>query len=310
MNERAIVAEGLLKRYGGVTALRDTSFTVNRGTITGFIGRNGAGKTTTLKIVSTLMRPDDGICRVFDLDVRSRRYEVRARIGFLPDIFELPSTLTLREYLGIFAELYGIAAGDRGRRIDATLQLTRTENLVDRRLHALSRGEQQRVGFARALIHNPDLLLLDEPAGGLDPHARVELKELLRLLRERGKTVFLSSHVLADLEEICDDLVVIRKGTIVFSGDIAAFRRRMQSTTRWRISAVRGDITIPSDLGAMVVGDGAGSLEIEGDLSPGDRARWLADLVSRGVAVCELSPMRSTLEQEFARAVEEEEASL
>ena len=307
MTERAIVAEGLLKRYSSVTALRDTSFAVTRGTITGFIGRNGSGKTTTLKIVSTLMRADDGSCRVFDLDVTSQRYEVRKRIGFLPDVFELPSTLTLREYLGIFAELHGIAAGDRARRIAATLQLTRTEYLADRRLHALSRGEQQRVGLARALIHNPDILLLDEPAAGLDPHARVELKELLRLLRERGKTVFLSSHVLADLEEICDDLVVIRKGNVIFSGDIGGFRLQMRSTTRWRIATTGGEIAVPANLSGVVVGNGRGAVEIEGDLSPADRARWIADLVARGVGVCEMSPMRSTLEQEFAKAVEEEE---
>ncbi|HXG58529.1 MAG TPA: ABC transporter ATP-binding protein [Thermoanaerobaculia bacterium] len=311
MTEKAIVGERLLKRYGKVTALRDASFAVTRGSITGFIGRNGAGKTTTLKIVGTLLRPDDGNCRVFDLDVASHRYEIRHRIGFLPDVFELPSTLTLREYLGIFAELYGIAAGDRPRRIAATLQLTRTEELAERRLHALSRGEQQRVGLARALIHNPDILLLDEPAAGLDPHARVELKDLLRLLRERGKTVFLSSHVLADLEEICDDLVVIRSGSVIFAGDIGAFRLQMRSSTRWRISVVSGEISIPAGLsGTVVGGNGRGSMEIEGDLSPRERARWIADLVSRGVAVCEFSPQRSTLEQEFAKAVEEEEEAM
>ncbi|HET7710888.1 MAG TPA: ABC transporter ATP-binding protein [Thermoanaerobaculia bacterium] len=308
MTERAIVGERLLKRYGNVTALRDASFAVTRGTITGFIGRNGAGKTTTLKIVSTLLRPDDGKCRVFDHDVASQRYEIRSRIGFLPDLFQLPATLTLREYLGIFAELYGVAPGDRQKRIAATLQLTRTDDLAERRLHALSRGEQQRVGLARALIHNPDLLLLDEPAGGLDPHARVELKDLLRLLRERGKTVFLSSHVLADLEEICDDLVVIRDGNVIFAGDIAAFRLQMRSTMRWRISVASGELTVPPALSGMVVGNGRGSIEIEGDLSPGERARWIADLVSRGVGVCEFTPLRSTLEQEFAKAVEEEEA--
>ena len=309
MTERAIVAERLLKRYGSLTALRDVSFAVGRGTITGFIGRNGAGKTTTLKILSTLLRPDDGQCRVFDLDVTASRYEIRSRIGFLPDMFDLPATLTLREYLGIFAELYGIAAGDRAKRIAATLQLTRTEDLAERRLHALSRGEQQRVGLARALIHNPDLLLLDEPAAGLDPHARVELKELLRLLRERGKTVFLSSHVLADLEEICDDLVVIRGGSVIFSGNIAAFRLQMRSSTRWRIAVTSGELTIPPGLSGTVVGNGDGSIEVEGDLSPRERARWVAELVSRGVGVCEVSPHRSTLEQEFAKAVEEEEAT-
>lgn len=307
MTERAIVVENLLKRYGRVTALRDTTFGVTRGTITGFIGRNGAGKTTTLKIISTLLAPDDGSCRVFDLDSRKDAFAIRGKIGFLPDSFELPAVLTLREYLGIFAELYAIPRGDIARRIDTALQLTRTEELAGRRLHALSRGEQQRVGLARALIHNPDLLLLDEPAAGLDPHARVELKELLRLLRERGKTVFLSSHVLADLEEICDEIVVIRDGNVIFSGDLGGFRKQMKSTTRWRLTTMGGAITLPGNVAGEVVASSANSLDFEGDLSPSDRARWISELVSRGVAVCELSPQKTTLEQEFAKAVEEEQ---
>ena len=307
MTERAIVAEGLLKRYGRVTALRDTSFAVTKGTITGFVGRNGAGKTTTLKIVSTLMHADDGTCHVLGHDVRREPYAIRSRIGFLPDTFDLPPTITLREYLGIFTELYGIARGDRARRVDAALQLTRTEELGDRRLQALSRGEVQRVGLARALIHNPEVLILDEPAAGLDPHARVELKELLRLLRERGKTVFLSSHVLADLEEICDELVVIRRGSVIFSGDIAGFRRQMKSTTRWRLTAVSRAIAIPSGIRGEVVESGPTSLDFEGNLSAGERARWIAELVASGIDVCEVSPIQSTLEQEFAKAIEEEE---
>ena len=307
MTEHAIVTEGLLKRYGKVTALRDTSFAVTKGTITGFVGRNGAGKTTTLKIVSTLMQADDGTCQVLGHDVRRDPYAIRSRIGFLPDTFDLPSTITLREYLGIFAELYAIPAGDRARRVDAALQLTRTEELSERRLQALSRGEVQRVGLARALIHNPDILILDEPAAGLDPHARVELKELLRLLRERGKTVFLSSHVLADLEEICDDLVVIRRGTVIFSGDIAGFRQQMQATTRWRLTAVSRSIPVPTGIRGEVVETGPTSLDFEGNLSAGERARWIADLVAKGIDVCEVTPIRSTLEQEFAKVIEEED---
>ena len=191
-----------------------------------------------------------------------------------------------------------------------TLQITRTEDLADRRLHALSRGEVQRVGLARALIHNPDLLLLDEPAAGLDPHARVELKELLRLLRERGKTVFLSSHVLADLEEICDELVVIRNGNAIFAGDIAGFRRQMRATTRWKIASFSGTITLPGSFSGEVVSSSPQAVEIEGEIPAAERARWIADLVARGVAVCEMSPQRSTLEQEFAKAVEDEEVAV
>ena len=307
MTDNAIVATRLLKRYGSVTALRDTSFEVRRGAITGFIGRNGAGKTTTLKIVSTLMRTDDGRCEVFGMDAARAPHEIRRRIGFLPDSFDLPAALTLQEYLDVFAELYGVARGDRPKRVNTALQLTRSEDLATRRLNALSRGEQQRAGLARALIHNPDLLLLDEPAAGLDPHARVELKDLLRLLRERGKTVFLSSHVLADLEEICDDLVVIRNGGVIFSGDVSAFRRQMKAQTRWRLTTVSGTLTLPPGMSAEVVSTGPNTIEIEGDLSAADRARLISELVARGAGICELSPQQTSLEEEFAKAVEEEE---
>jgi len=307
MTDQTIVADGLLKRYGDVTALRDVSFEVPRGTITGFIGRNGAGKTTTLKIISTLLKTDDGTCRVFDLDVREKRLEIRRRIGFLPDVFELPVVLTLREYLSIFADLYGVGNGERAKRVSIALQLTRTEALADRKMSALSRGEQQRVGLARALIHSPDLLVLDEPAAGLDPHARVEFKELLRLLRERGKTVFLSSHVLADLEEICDRLVVIRRGSVIFSGDVAGFRTQMRSATRWRMVTIEGQATLPGNMRTDVVASGPNWIELEGEMTPLERGRWVSEVVSRGASVCELSPQRSTLEQEFAKAIEEEE---
>jgi len=135
----------------------------------------------------------------------------------------------------------------------------------------------------------------------------VELKELLRLLRERGKTVFLSSHVLADLEEICDALVVIRRGTVIFSGDIAAFRRQMRSTTRWRLASVSRPIAIPSGIRGEIVESGPTSVDFEGNLTAGERARWIAELVAKGIDVCEVSPIRSTLEQEFAKSIEEEE---
>ena len=310
MSEWAIDADGLMKRYGNLAALRDATFRVRSGAITGFVGRNGAGKTTTLKIAATLLRPDAGSCRVLGFDTGSDRWKIRQRLGFLPDTFELPTALTLREYLEIFAQLHGLKGDDVAKRIGTTLELTRTTAFSDRRLMALSRGEQQRVGLARAIIHNPDLLILDEPASGLDPHARVELKELLRLLRDRGKTVFLSSHVLADLEEICDELVVIRRGSVIFCGDTAAFRAQMRSTGRWRMVTTAAQPPVPSFVTTELIDAGPNWIDVAGDLSPSDRARWTAEAVQRGLGVTELSPQRSTLEQEFARVLEEEDEEL
>jgi iron complex transport system ATP-binding protein len=230
VTEHAIVAEGLLKRYGDVTALRDISFDVPRGTITGFVGRNGAGKTTTLKILSTLLRSDDGHCRVFDLDVKTHRRDIRQRIGFLPDLFELPATLALREYLSIFAELYGIGGGDRAKRVATTLQLTRTDELGERRMNALSRGEQQRVGLARALIHNPDLLLLDEPAAGLDLGAREALLRTLgRLAADpEAPALVLVSHHVEEVPAGFTHALMLRDGEVVSAGPIRDVMRSSQ----------------------------------------------------------------------------------
>ncbi len=214
----AIEVQGLRHAYRGRVAIRDVSFTVGAGGIHGFVGPNGAGKTTTLKIVATLLKPYRGMVRVFGEDAIASPLRVRRMIGYMPDGFSAYRHMTVQEYLDFFAAAYGLAYDERLRVIDEVLTLTD----MDQRRHdvtkALSRGMQQRLTLAWVLVHDPELLLLDEPASGLDPRARIELMEILRALRDMGKTVFISSHILAELADLCDAVTILDRGAVVYSG--------------------------------------------------------------------------------------------
>ena len=187
-------------------------------TLHGFVGPNGAGKTTTLKAICTLLKPNWGEVQVFGHSVRNESVAVRRRIGFMPDHFSMYRQMTVFEYLDFFAAAYGLPVRQRDTVIHDVLTLTDMEGRRDDLISGLSRGMQQRVSLARVLVHDPDLLLLDEPASGLDPRARIELMEILRELRRMGKTVFISSHILSELAELCDSVTIIDRGQIKFSG--------------------------------------------------------------------------------------------
>jgi ABC-2 type transport system ATP-binding protein len=214
--------DGLRFGYKKRMALRDVTFDVMPGEIHGFVGPNGAGKTTTLKVLGTLLDPHDGVAKVFGHDVRRRPKEVRRRIGFMPDHLSLYSQMTVFECLDFFGAAYGLSLKERNRVITDVLALT---DMTDRRgdlVKSLSRGMQQRISLARALVHDPDLLLLDEPAAGLDPRARIELMEVLRELARMGKTIFISSHILAELAELCNAVTIIDRGETRFTGPMEA----------------------------------------------------------------------------------------
>ena len=199
-------------------ALDDVSFRVEPRSLHGFVGPNGAGKTTTLKAICTLLEPQAGTVRVFGLDVVREKDLVRRRIGFMPDHFSMYREMTVYEYLDFFGAAYGLTVGQRDRTIADVLDLTDMERRKNDLISGLSRGMQQRVSVARVLINDPDLLLLDEPASGLDPRARIELMEILRELRRMNKTIFISSHILSELAELCDSVTIIDRGKVKFSG--------------------------------------------------------------------------------------------
>lgn len=214
----AISVTNLSHAFKGHQALSQVTFCVMPQTLHGFVGPNGAGKTTTLKAICTLLKPNWGEVQVFGHSVRSESVTVRRRIGFMPDHFSMYRQMTVFEYLDFFAAAYGLPVRQRDTVIHDVLTLTDMEGRRDDLISGLSRGMQQRVSLARVLVHDPDLLLLDEPASGLDPRARIELMEILRELRRMGKTVFISSHILSELAELCDSVTIIDRGQIKFSG--------------------------------------------------------------------------------------------
>ncbi|HUE75234.1 MAG TPA: ABC transporter ATP-binding protein, partial [Chloroflexota bacterium] len=206
---------GLRKRYGRVRALDGLSLDVPAGAIYGFIGQNGAGKTTTLRILATLLLPDDGVARVAGVDVLRQPDEVRRLIGYMPDFFGVYEDLKVGEYLDFYGSLYGIRPPAVASLRDNLLDLVDLGVKRDEYVDGLSRGMQQRLCLARALIHDPSVLLLDEPASGLDPVARVEMREMLKELAGLGKTILISSHILSELADLCTHVGMVSGGRLV-----------------------------------------------------------------------------------------------
>lgn len=215
-----IEVDDVVHSFKGRRALDHVSFQVMPQSLHGFVGPNGAGKTTSLKIICTLLRPQFGVVKVFGHDVVDEQKQVRRKIGFMPDHFSTYRQMTVYEYLDFFAAAYGLSFSQRTRVIDEVLALTDMDGRKNDLISGLSRGMQQRTSLARVLVNDPDLLLLDEPASGLDPRARIELMEILKALRSMGKTIFISSHILSELAELCDSVTIIDRGKVKYSGSM------------------------------------------------------------------------------------------
>ncbi|RNB91702.1 ABC transporter ATP-binding protein [Brevibacillus fluminis] len=215
-----IRTEHLTKRYGKLEALRDLNLTIDKGKVFGFIGPNGAGKSTTMMILSTLLTPTEGKAYVAGYDVAKEPRRVRQSLGYMPDFFGVYDNLKATEYLDFYAGAYHIPIGQRKRLIGDLLELVNLSNKADAYVDSLSRGMKQRLGLARCLVHSPDVLILDEPASGLDPRARIEMREILKQLRQMGKTILISSHILPELAELCDEIGVIEKGRLIACGSV------------------------------------------------------------------------------------------
>ncbi len=207
-------------RYGNVKAVQGISFDVPQGEVFGFIGPNGAGKTSTIKVLATLITPSGGVVKIDGIDVRKDPMAIRRRIGYMPDFFGMYDDLTVQEYLEFFAAAYQVPPDARARTIDDVLALTDLTEKRSASVDGLSRGMKQRLGLSRVLLHDPELLLLDEPASGLDPRARIEVRELLKALREMGKTIIISSHILHELAHLCTRIGIIEAGQMVTEGSL------------------------------------------------------------------------------------------
>jgi ABC-2 type transport system ATP-binding protein len=214
------------KRFGSVDALCDMTLHIGPAELFGFIGPNGAGKSTTMKILAGLLQQDSGVARVCGLDCRTESAKVRMMLGYMPDFLGVYDDLTVDEYLQFFASAFGLPRKARRATIESVLQLTDLVGKQHAPVEGLSRGMQQRLGIARVLLHEPKVLLLDEPASGLDPRARIELRELLVELRRMGKCIMVSSHILSELGEMSTSIGIIERGRLLFAGSIAqAFAR-------------------------------------------------------------------------------------
>jgi len=221
--------QGLRKEYGPLTAVQGISFSLKPGDIFGFIGSNGAGKTTTIKMIATLIEPTAGTATLNGADILKNPMEVRRQIGYMPDFFGLYDDVRVWEYLDFFAALYRVPNADRGGIIDNVLELTDLTAKKSAFVQSLSRGMQQRLCLARCLVHDPALLLLDEPASGLDPRARAELKELIAELGRMGKIVVVSSHILPELADFCNTVGIIERGELLAFGPVQTIIQGMQT---------------------------------------------------------------------------------
>jgi ABC-2 type transport system ATP-binding protein len=227
-NPRPMVdIQRLWVKYGTFLAVRGISFQIPRGEVFGFIGPNGAGKSSTIRILATLQYPSGGTARVDGIEVRQDPMKIRRKIGYMPDAFGLYDGLTVREYLHFFAAAYDTVEDRRDRLVDDVLSLTDLRNKIDAQVDGLSRGMKQRLGLARVLLHDPELLLLDEPASGLDPRARIEVREILKELSRMGKTILISSHILHELSQLCTRIGILEAGNLVTEGSLEEIYHRL-----------------------------------------------------------------------------------
>ncbi|HVF19571.1 MAG TPA: ABC transporter ATP-binding protein [Mycobacteriales bacterium] len=305
MDGTGIVATAVARRFGDVEAVRSMDLRAGPGEVTALIGPNGAGKTTLLLILATLLTPDAGQIRIAGYDPVADPDEVRARMGWSPDVFGLYDGLTAREYLEFFGAAYRLPkprAQDRAREL---LAVARLEAFADRPVHVLSRGQKQRLGLMRALVHDPEVLVLDEPASGLDPRSRVELRDLLRGLAAAGTAVLVSSHALADLEELAHRVVFVDAGRSIGEHRIDALPDAARPRP-WRLRAIDGDRLVAA-LAQAGVAHGqptSGGIDVA-LLSDEDAAELVARLVADGVRLVSIAPVGGALEATFLELTED-----
>src|SRR5438094_3076274 len=238
-NVPAVQTFALTRVYGAMIALNALNLTVNRGDLFGFIGSNGAGKTTTLRILATFLAPSGGTAQVLGHDVVRDADAVRHVIGYMPDFFGVYKDMEVTEYLDFFGACYKIPSSQREKTVNDVLELVGLSEKKGALIGALSRGMQQRLGLARVLIHDPQVLLLDEPASGLDPRARIEMMAILQELQRMGKTIIISSHILSELQTLCNRVEIIEKGKLIYTGPVQGVRDQMsQGRVLWvRVSS-------------------------------------------------------------------------
>jgi gliding motility-associated transport system ATP-binding protein len=302
-----IEVQHLTKRYGPVTAVDDVSFTVERGEILGFLGPNGAGKTTTMRVLTGYMPPSEGKAVVAGYDVFEQPIEAKRRTGYLPETPPLYPDMTVAEYLAFVARIKGVPRANRKARIDEMMQKTRIADMADRHCSKLSKGYRQRVGLAQALLHNPEVLILDEPTAGLDPKQIIETRQLIKALAG-DHTIILSTHILPEVSQTCQRVVIINRGKVVAvdTPENLTSRLRGSETMYLQIDANGADaaavLSKVSGVTRVAVSDtkaGVVGYEIDSEKGRDVRRELASAVVGRGWGLLEMRPMRMSLEEIF-----------
>ncbi|MBX3731729.1 MAG: ABC transporter ATP-binding protein [Verrucomicrobiae bacterium] len=306
----AVRTENLSRDFGGMSALSELNLTVNRGDLFGFIGSNGAGKTTTLRILATFLTPSRGRAEILGHDVVRDADRVRHLIGYMPDFFGVYKDMEVTEYLDFFGACYKIPAARRETTVADVLELVGLSEKRGSLIGTLSRGMQQRLGLARVLIHDPALLLLDEPASGLDPRARIEMMAVLQELQRMGKTIIISSHILSELQSLCNRCAIIERGRLIYSGPIKGVKASASDSRAFWVR-VDGASAPARDL-LLQRPETAGVESVDGRLKvtladAADDGGYIADtLVRGGIRLLELREDELGLEEVFLRVTKGE----
>jgi ABC-2 type transport system ATP-binding protein len=315
--QAVVETKELTKKYGKFIALDRLTLSVERGQILGFVGPNGAGKTTTIKILVGLARPTSGSARVAGADCLAEARKIKRLVGYMPDTFGSYDNMRVNEYLDFFGAAFGIPRRERARRIDAVLETADASSFRDMYVEALSHGMKQRVAIARTLLHDPAVLILDEPANGLDPQARIEMRKLLLDLADRGKTLLVTSHILPELARICHRIAIITRGRLRAVGTLEEITRQLTQLRPMEVllaNAAQIDRVVQVvreyiEPGAEIT---ASPAEAEVRFSTAKReeelARLLAALVAAGVGVTQFREVQTDLEDAFMTVARSEEA--
>jgi ABC-2 type transport system ATP-binding protein len=308
-----IEVQHLTKRYGPTTAVDDISFRVERGEILGFLGPNGAGKTTTMRVLTGYMPATSGRAVVAGFDVFDQAIEAKRRTGYLPETPPLYPEMTVREYLGFVAQIKGLPSGERKSRVDASMEKARVTDMATRRCGKLSKGYRQRVGLAQALLHNPDVLILDEPTAGLDPKQIIETRELVKQLAG-DHTIILSTHILPEVSQTCQRVVIINRGRLVAVDTPANLTRRLGGSQSMYVqvdgagdaAAALGKVGGITRVTEVDRHDGVVGYEVDSEAGRDLRREIARAVVGAGWGLLELRPVRMSLEDIFLQLTTEE----
>lgn len=294
--------------FGKTKAVDDVTFSVGRGQVFGYIGPNGAGKTTSMRILATLDLPSYGDALIDGFSVVNDPEYVRRRLGFMPDSFGTYRDVSCREYLDFFARAYGLIGRDRKRRLDWVLGFTGTDGMSDKPIRGLSKGMKQRLCLGRALVHDPAVMILDEPAAGLDPRARIDLRKMIRQLADDGKTVLISSHILTELAEMVDSIGIIEQGRLLATGSVEQIQREQAQHRELTIRILERAEEAATQLESR---EGTGKPIVDGELvrfefhgDARDQAALIAWLVAQNFLIAEVSSHKKSLEDVFLQVTE------